>query len=248
MAWNLNDAAKIALLNGAPAVGTTKIASTISFGDGDGTGATDTINDSGSGLVSAGFAVGDYIMVIGGTNTNKLVKALTVAAGKIEVVAGSFATASAGSPVCLVEISGGSLAQVFKNMSIDGYSGTRPANANLTESGTKLIQFSLNGNAFVAGTSTNGLNFGNMSGTTLQFAVDPATGVAEVCRGVGITPGGTLGYVRVYANDKTTGASTSTPRMDGVAATSGGDFNISTGTTIVTGVPVEVTGVSFTVA
>jgi len=248
MAWNLNDAAKIALLNGAPAVGTTKIASTISFGDGDGTGATDTIKDSADGLVSAGFAVCDFIMVIGGPNTGKLVKALTVAVGKIEVVAGSFAAESAGSSICLVVISGGSLAQVFKNMSIDGYSGTRPANADLTESGTKLIQFSLNGNAFVAGTSTNGLNFGNMSGTNLQFAVDPTTGVAEVCRGVGLTPGGTLGWVRVYANDKTTGASTSTPRMDGVAATSGGDFNIATGTTIVTDVPVEVTGVSFTVS
>lgn len=247
MAWNLSTGAKIALLNAQPTLGSTLIADTISFGDGDGTGSTDTIKDSGDGL-AAKFAIGDFIMVIGGDNTGKLVKALTVADGEIEVAAGSFATAVAGDPICLVEITSGSLAQVFKNMSIDGRTGPRPLTADLTEAGTKIIQFSLNGNAFVAGTSTNGLNFGNISGTTLQFAVDPATGITEVCRGIGLTPGGTLGHVRVYANDKTTGASSSAIRMDGVVATSGADFNIATGTTIVTDVPVEVSSVSFTVA
>lgn len=245
MAWNLSTGAQKALLSKNPTNSANKIGNTISFGDGDGSGSTDTINDSGNGL--GVFAVDDWILIIGGTFNNTLVKALTVAAGKIEVQAGTFTTVSAGTNVCLVKLSTGSFAQVFRNCVADGYSGIRPAaGADAAETGTKLVTYTRAGGTFVAGSSANGINFGEFSGTTLQRAIDPTTGVAEIIRGTGIATG-TLGYVRLYDNAKTTGASTSAIRMDGVAATSGGDVNIAGGLTITSGVASEITGVNFTV-
>lgn len=245
MAWNLSTGAKLALLSKNPTNSANKIGNTISFGDGDGAGGTDTINDSGSGL--GVFAVDDWILVIGGAFNNTLVKALTVEAGKIEVKAGTFTTTAAGTNICLVKLSTGSFAQVFRNCTADGYSGVRPASgADAAETGTKLVTYTRGGGPFVAGASANGMNFGEFSGTTLQRAIDPSTGVSEVIRGTGLA-NGTLGYVRLYDNSKTTGASTSAIRMDGVAATSGGDVNIAGGLTITSGVASEITGVNFTV-
>lgn len=247
MAWNLNTAAQIALLSKEPEVKAQLVAATISFGDGDGTGSTDTINDSGSGL--GVFAADDFILVIGGTNSGTFVKAITQTAGTIEVIAGSFTTEAAGTAVCLVKISSGSFAQVFANSVIDGYSGTRPSSgADATETGTKLISLTKDAGAFVAGSSANGINFGNMSSTTLQGAIDPETGIAEVIRGIGLVAG-TVGYCRLYANDYTTGASTITPRADGVASDSGGgDVNFTTTRDIVVGVYSEISSISWTIA
>jgi len=244
MTWNLSTGMQKALLAARPAAGTYIIASTISFGDGDGTGATDTINDSGSGFGS--FAVDDFVLILGGDNHNILAKVLTKTNAKLEVAAGTFAAMSAGTAVAVAEITSGSFAQVLKNGIPVGYSGVRPSTgADAAESGTKLIEFSKNGGTFVAGASANGVNLSNISGATAQIAIDPATGIAEVIRGLGLESG-TLGYVRWYANDKTTGSSTSAIRMDGVVEVSGGDVNISTGKTIVAGVPSEITAVSFT--
>jgi len=243
MAWNLNDAAKIALLHKQPSVQAKLVADTISFGDGDGTGGTDTINDSGSGLGI--FSVDDHILIINGTNNNKMVKVQTAAAGTIEVVAGSFVAESAGTAICLVKISTGSFSQVFKNGVIDIRTGVRPTSANDTEAGTLLLKLTKNGGAFVAGASANGINVGALTGTTLSRAIDPVTGLPEIIRGLGLVTA-TAGHARWYANDYTTGASTSTPRMDGVVAASGGDVNLTTGTTITTGVASEVTSLSLT--
>jgi len=243
MAWNLNDAAKIALLHKQPSVQARLIGNTISFGDGDGTGGRDTINDSGNGL--GVFAVGDHILVIGGTQNNIMAQAITVAAGKVEVAAGTFAALSAGTYICLVKISTGSFSQVFKNSKIDIRTGVRPTSANDTESGTLLLGLTKNGGAFVAGASANGINAGVFTGTTLSMAIDPVTGLPEVWRGLGVATG-TAGHARWYANDYTTGASTSTPRMDGVVAASGGDVNLTTGTTITTGVASDVVSLSLT--
>lgn len=244
MAWNLSTGAQKALLAKNPTNSANKIGNTISFGDGDGTGATDTINDSGNGL--SVFGVDDWILIIGGAFNNTLIKALTVAAGKIEVKAGAFTTTSSGTNICLVKLSTGSFAQVFANGVIDGYTGVRPAaGADTVESGTKLVTYSRAGGAFVAGSSAYGLNVGEFTGATLQRALDPVTGLPEQWRGLGIADG-TLGYVRWYANDKTTGSSTSAIRMDGVAATSGGDINISGGLAIATGVASEITGANLT--
>lgn len=246
MAWNLSTGAKLALLGKEPSVSASLIASTFSFGDGDGTGGLDTINDSGDGLAAV-FAVDDFILVIGGTNSNTLVKAQSVAAGTIEVIAGSFTTEAAGTAIALVKISTGSLAEVFKNSTMDIRSGARPSTADLTESGTKLCTLSRGAGAFSAGSSANGLNIGEFSSTTIKRAIDPTTGVSEVWRGQNDATG-TAGHVRWYANDRTTGASSSAVRMDGTVNTSGADVNLSTGTSLVVDIYSEVSDVSFTIS
>lgn len=248
MAWNLSTGAMVALLSAQPSVQTFKTAATISFGDGDGTGGTDTINDSGNGLGS--FKVNDFILIISSdANHNKMVQALTVAAGKIEVVAGSFSAVSAGTALTLVSLSSGSVQQVFKNFVLDIYGGgvVRPTNADAAELGTKLCSITRNAGAFVAGTSTNGCNFGSITGTTLGRAIDPATGLEEVWRGIGLVTG-TPTYGRLYANAKVTGASTSAVRMDGVIETSGADINLSTGKSITADVYSEIYSVTATIA
>lgn len=247
MAWNLNTAAMIALLSKEPSVDAQLVADTISFGDGDGTGSTDTINDSGSGF--GVFDADDWLLVVGGTNNGVFVKAITQTTAKIEVIAGSFAALSAGTAYAIVKIASGAFNQVFANAVLDGYSGTRPAaGADATESGTKLISLTKDAGAFAAGYAANGINFGNMSDTTLQGAIDPETGIAEVIRGIGLVAG-TVGYCRLYANDYTVGASEVTPRADGVASDSGGgDVNFSTTKDIVVGVYSEISSIAWTVA
>lgn len=246
MAWNISTGMKLALLSAAPSVSVSLIASTISFGDGDGTGGLDTINDSGSGL--GVFKVDDFILVIGGTNNNKLVKALSVAVGKIEVVAGAFATAATGTAVCLVKISSGSFAEIMKNSVAEARTGARPTTADHTESGTLLVTFTRNTAAFSAGNSANGLNVGGIDGTTLNKAIDPVTGVEEIWRGIGLNGGGTAGHIRWYTNAKTTGASTTAVRMDGTVGTLGADANMSPGVTVGDGVHSEITDVAFVVS
>lgn len=248
MAWNLSTGAVLALLGGIPDIKHSVVDSgTISFGDGDGVGSTDTINDTASGI--AGFDKHAWILVINpnGTNSNMLVKALTVVAGKIEVVAGSFTTEAASADICLVQLNTASVRELFQNSTIDIYDGSRPATADLTESGNKLLPITLNGGAFVAGEDTNGLNLGDFSGNTLKRATDPETDATEVWKGDGIAAG-TAGYARWYNNAKVAGASSSAIRMDGVVAVSGADLNMVNGTTIAIGVASEVSDVSMTMA
>ena len=119
------------------------------------------------------------------------------------------------------------------------------AGADAAESGTKLISITKNAGAFVAGASANGLNVGEFSGTTLQRAIDPETGLPEVWRGVGLA-NGPIGHMRWYTNDKVVGASTEAIRMDGLVAPSGADVNLTTGTSIALGVYSEVSSVDLT--
>ncbi len=248
MAWNLNTAAQIALLSKEPSVSAQLVAATLSLGDGDGVGSTDTINDSGNGL--GVFDVHDFVLIIGSTQNGVFAKVLTATSAKLEVEAGTFSAAvSAGTAFAIVKISSGAFNQVFANAVMDGYSGTRPAaGADAAESGTKLISLTKDAGAFVAGSSENGINFGDMSSTTLQGAIDPETGITEVIRGIGLAAG-TVGYCRLYANDYTTGASTSTPRADGIASDSGGgDINFLTTKDIVVGVYSEISSIEWTVA
>lgn len=245
MAWLLSTGAKKALLSKNPSVGTTVIAATLSFGDGTGTGGRDQILDSGDGLGS--FKVDDFILIIGGANNNVLARAVTAAAGVIEVAAGTLGTQAEGDTYALVNVSSGSFAQVFKNSVIYGKTGTRPVTADLAETGIDVIKITRNGATFVAGSPENGLNAGEFSGTTLQRSLDPVTGLPEVWRGIGLASN-TLGYVVWYDNAVTTGASSSAIRMYGLAGTSGADVNLSTGLSIVTGVYSEVTSFNATMA
>lgn len=245
MAWLLSTGMQKALLGGVPSVVESLCLNTISFGDGDGAGSTDTINDSANGM--AIFTVDDWILVGNGTNANKLVKVLTTAAAKVEVPAGSFATAAAGSYIFIARIKSGSLREIMQNGIMSLYDTVRPASADSAEPGTLLAKITRAGGAFVAGASANGLNIAEFTGTAISRAIDPTTGVAEVWKGVGLATG-TARTAVWYANEFITGASTTALRMYGTVNTSGGDVNMAGGTTITTGVDTGVTSVSFTIA
>jgi len=137
----------------------------------------------------------------------------------------------------------GSFAELLADGVIRIYSGSRPASADATETGTLLLTITKDGGAFTGGSATNGLNMGEFDGTTLKRSLDG--GSPETWKGTGLADG-TSGWCRFYANDYTTGASTTAVRCDGIVSVSGGELNMSNGTTITTGVDSEVTDVSFT--
>jgi len=196
---------------------------TYAFEDGTGTGATDRITDSGNGFVSDGFEVGDYISVAGSTSNNiSGVKISAVAAGYVEVPAATLATEVAGDQVIIgAGVGGGSLDELLRNGVIEIYTGSQPATADLTESGTKLLRITISSGAFTPGTATNGLN--------LATAVDGVTEKesAEIWSGVGLADG-TAGWFRYYSNAYTTGASSTAIRFDGVCGVGTGELRMST--------------------
>lgn len=195
-------------------------ATTISFEDGTGTDGRDQILDSGDGL--AGFEKRKNITVSGsdsGTNDGTF-EILSVAAGAIEVAAGSFSSESEGEQIILASAEGGSISDIFRNGVIDIYSGSQPADADTGETGTKLVTITLSSGAFVADAAANGINFDETSSGVLSKDAD------EVWSGEGLDDG-TAGWFRLYDNSYTIGSSTSAIRLDGSVATSGAQLNLS---------------------
>ncbi len=129
---------------------------------------------------------------------------------------------------------GGSLVGAsFGTLFLDGviyvYTGSQPATADLTESGTNILIISESGGTFTPSSPTNGL----------EFEDDPTAGVlekasAETWQGIGIGGGGTAGWFRFYANARTQGASSTSVRFDGACGTTGTEMIMSS-TTVVTG-------------
>lgn len=227
MALRLSTGLRNALLSTKAQATDLMTGTTISFGDGTGTSSRDQILDSGDGL--GGFEKRKYITVSGsdsGTNDGTF-EILSVAAGAIEVPAGSFSTESAGEQVILASADGGSISDLFRNCVIDIYSGSQPANADAAETGTKLVTITLSSGAFSGGSAANGINFDVAASGTLSKDAD------ETWSGEGLADG-TAGWFRMYDNSYTTGASTSAIRLDGSVATSGGQLNLSN-TTITDG-------------
>jgi hypothetical protein len=115
----------------------------------------------------------------------------------------------------------GSFVDVFANAVIAVYSGTQPANADAAETGDLLGLITVNGGSFTGGVATNGLNW------------DAA--VAGVCSKPSATEwsiipdaSGTAGWARLYANDMTTGLSTSAVRIDLACGVGAGELRMST--------------------
>lgn len=78
----------------------------------------DTLTDSGSGFVTAGFEAGDEITITGGANNGIVITAATVAAGTITCVGGDSLTAEvAGTSITLTaarqKVASGTTAQFF---------------------------------------------------------------------------------------------------------------------------------------
>lgn len=209
---------------------------TVAFEDGTGTDGRDRIVDSGSGLAT--YRKGSNVTVYGSTSNNGTFEALAVAAGYIEIAAGSLSTESAGDQVVLAGANGASWVDLFRNCVIRIYSGTQPSNADSAETGTHLVTITLASGAFVADATANGLNLGEVAAGVL------AKEAGEVWSGVGLDDG-TAGWFRMYDNGYTPGASTSEVRMDGAVATSGSQFNMSS-TTVVTDATTTIDSVALT--
>ncbi len=195
---------------------------TFSFEDGTGTGGTDRIVDSGSGFVTAGYEVGDYITVAGSTSNNvQGVKVSAVAAGYLEIPAASLTTEAAGDQVVIaVGHNGGSLDEILRDGVIEVYTGTQPATADLAETGTKLLRITVSSGAFTPGSPTNGLNLATAaSGSTSKES-------GETWSGVGLADG-TAGWFRYYSNAYVTGASSTSERFDGVCGVGSGELRMS---------------------
>ena len=191
---------------------------TISFGDGTSAAGNDQILDSNNGL--ADFTPGDMITVVGSGSNNWTAEIISVAAGAIEVTAGTAATEGASAQVILGSARGGSLVDQFRNGTLRIYTGTQPTHADDAEAGTNLLDVTLSSGAFTPDNPTNGINFGQIADETLHKAD------GEVWSGVATTSG-TAGWFRFYGNDRTEGSTEVKPRMDGAIATSGAQMDMA---------------------
>lgn len=114
----------------------------------------------------------------------------------------------------------GSFKDVFANAVIVIRTGTQPVNADAAETGDVLGLITVNGDSFTGGVATNGLNWG--------------AAVAGVCSKPSATEwaiipvaSGTAGWARLYANDMTTGLSTSAVRIDIACGVGAGELRFS---------------------
>jgi hypothetical protein len=199
----------------------------------DGSGGDDTITDSNTGFITAGFAPGDVLFVQGSTSndgpcTGAVLTA--VVAGTITFATGTVAgteVALAGTVVAIAR--GGSLKDIFKDGQMHIYSGSQPSSPDAAVAGTLLLTVTESAGAFVHGAFDN----------ALEFEDDPTDGEmekasGETWQGDGVAAG-TAGYFRLVANPTDNGAAdTVLPRVDGSVGTSGADLNMST-TTITVG-------------
>lgn len=240
MAFTLSTGLKKALQARMPAYGVTLKADTISF-------AADAISDSANGFGS--FVDDEWVLIDSGSNKNVFAQIIAASAASLTFAAGTFTVESAGAIFSVSAIDTGSVQGCFKNMTPHIFSGTKPVDADQTEgAGTKLAEITKNGDAFVSGVATNGCNFQEFTGTTMNKAIDPATGIAEVWQGDGLASD-TATWTRWYANTVVTGLSTSALRMDGTVSTvTGADLQLEGSADIVTGVPVVVTEVNVTIS
>ena len=191
----------------------------------DGGGGNDSITDSGNSLITAGFEVGDWVKVFGANtaNNNLSAKLLAVASGAMEFATGLVDTAEAFlAGTAVIAAKGGSLNDLFKFGVMHIFSGTQPASADDTESGsTKRIEITDDGNTHVPSTGQYGL----------QFEDTPSSGVlakatAQTWKGAALSDG-TIGWFRFYDQSVTVGASSTAIRFDGSVALSGAQLNVA---------------------
>lgn len=124
-------------------------AETLALGDGAGAGGADTVTDSGSGFVTAGFKVGQKIWIRGATNASNDVSAIVltdVAAGTLTFAAGTLvASQSAGTAFTVIGCNGGGFANMFTGGKMALYtagSAVPDVNASSSSNGaTKIIEW-----------------------------------------------------------------------------------------------------------
>jgi len=117
--------------------------------------------------------------------------------------------------------SDGSFKDVFANAVIAVRTGVQPTAANDTETGTLIGYITVNGGTFTPGASTNGLNWADAVAGVCAKPSDTEWGIIPI-------ETGTPGWARIYANDMTTGASTTAIRIDIACGVGAGELRFST--------------------
>lgn len=212
------------LLGGVPSRHVATLTATdIAAVDG-GTGA-DSLTSVAGAFLTAGFSVGDSIMIYGFTGGMAAIHGpfpiVSVVAGTITVATGSLADDAAGESVTITCLVGGSLRDIFKDGVLRIYSGSQPASADAAFGATLLCSISLASGTFTPGAVTNGLEFGAASGGAIskESGVWSGTNAAT----------GTAGWFRLMANATDASGLDSSylyPRIDGSIGTSGADLNL----------------------
>ena len=205
----------------------------------DGGAGDDTITDSGSGFVAAGFKTGDTVYIKGSAADDGSYTCTGVTAGTLSFATGSFTGEAAGTIFAVASAKGGSLRDIFQNGVIELYTGTQPTDADSATTGTLLGTFTLSSGSFSAGTETNGLEFGEASSGELEKASTETWSMSAVATG-------TAGWFRLKGNATDAGGvSTALPRIDGSVGTSGSDLNMSS-TSITSGNTYTIDSFKFT--
>lgn len=202
---------------------------------------TNTISDSGSGLLAAGFRPGDTATTSGWTDAanNGLCTITSVASdGSSMVIDGlTLTTEAAGDSVTITSVSK-AFKDIFRNAIVRVYAGTAPADADAAEgAGTLLLKITVSSGAVTPGTATNGLDFDAIVAGVLSKS-------SAVWSGVGLSTG-TAVWWRLYDNGEITGASTTAKRCQGLIGTTGKTMLLSS-TSIVTSVTTTLDIANFT--
>lgn len=140
----------------------------------------------------------------------------------------------------------GSVKSVMANGVIGFFDGTMPANADATEGTANLLAlFTINAGAFTPGFTTNGLNMDVSTDGVLAKAV------AEVWKALGTAaagalPGKNATWFRWYDNSYTTGADTTSARVDGQVGTSASYEIQIASTAVVENNPITINEFNFT--
>lgn len=194
---------------------------------------TSRITTTQSDFLTKGFRPGQVIKVASSGSNDGLYTLTQVASdGSYMVTSESLADEAAGAATPTITAVNGFGWKAALNYGILVlFSSPMPATADEVETGTKLLEMTVNAGSFAAGTSTNGITFEFDSSGKIILA----TGITV--QGVGITTGKAY-YARYYDNGYITGDDSSNlyaPRFQGRVGTSGQDFTI-TSTDIVSGV------------
>lgn len=186
---------------------------------------TKKIHRAAGSFITDGFRIGDFIYSTHADNPGPM-EATLVEATDITLADAPTDDASAGTEILAVG-RGGAFRDLFMNGTLHIYSGTRPADADAAESGTKLVEITLSSGSFTPGTDTNGLIFGDATNGKVSIAS------GATWSGVAIATG-TATWFRFYDNNVTTGASTTAIRFDGSCGTSGSGADLIMSSTSIT--------------
>jgi len=196
----------------------------------------DTITDSESRFLTAGFRVGDTFSTANSAtadNDETDVEITGLTAGTMSFASGTLAaTEDFESDTTLIGSNGGSLKEIMQDGIIHIYSGSQPSNADAAETGTKLVEITVSSGAFTPESATNGLEMKKTISGTMSKASDETWSGAAVATG-------TAGWFRFYDNNEDTGADATACRFDGTVGTSGAQLIVSS-TSIVSGATVTV--------